>query len=137
MMNDPHEIILSIPDAAELTELLRKRSSSQSPAVWAGQLERVLRRATTYAPEHLPVDRAAMGSTVTYLEEPGRIRRSVTLCHPDEADGALDRLSVLSPAGLALLGRRPGSVVMSELHNGWPFTVRVIDSARSAEKELT
>jgi transcription elongation GreA/GreB family factor len=46
-------------------------------------------------------------------------------------------VSVLSPAGLALLGRRPGSVVMATLRNGWPFTVRVLDAAPLTEKEMT
>jgi regulator of nucleoside diphosphate kinase len=124
MMKHPHEIILSIADAAVLRSLLGDRSNE------------ILRQAYTCAPEHLAEDRIGIGSKVVYLEEPWHIRRSVTLCHPDDDDGRLDRLSVLSPAGLALLGRRPGSVVMSELPNGWPFTVRVIEVSRSSEKEV-
>lgn len=122
-MKDPHEIILTMADAALLRSLLGDRA------------DELLRRAHTCAPEHLPEDRVAIGSKVVYLEEPWHIRRSVTLCHPHHAGGRLDRLSVLSPAGLALLGRRPGSVVMSALPNGWPFTVRVIEVTRASEKE--
>jgi regulator of nucleoside diphosphate kinase len=123
MMKDPHEIILSTADAALLRAL---------PGDHANEL---LRHAYTCAPEQLPEDRIGIGSKVVYLEEPWHIRRSVTLCHPDDADGRLDRLSVISPEGLALLGRRPGSVVMSALPNGWPFTVRVLEVARATEKE--
>jgi len=123
MMKDPHEIILSIADAALLRSLLGDRANP------------LLRHAYTCAPEHLPEDRIGIGSKVVYLEEPWHIRRAVTLCHPDEADGRLDRLSATSPQGLALVGRRPGSVVMASLPNGWPFTVRVIEVARASEKE--
>lgn len=123
MMKDPHEIILSITDAALLRSL---------PGDGANEL---LRHAHTCAPEQLPHDRIGIGSKVVYLEEPWHIRRSVTLCHPDDDDGRLDRLSVLSPAGLALLGRRPGSVVMASMPNGWPFTVRVLEVSRASEKE--
>jgi regulator of nucleoside diphosphate kinase len=123
MMKDHPEIILSMADAALLRSLLGERSNA------------LLRRAQTCAPEHLPADRIGIGSKVVYLEEPWHIRRSVTLCHPDDADGRLDRLSVTSPQGLALVGRRPGSMVMSALPNGWPFTVRVVEVARSSEKE--
>lgn len=97
MMKDPHEIILSIADAALLRCPLGDRANE------------LLRHAHTRAPEHLPEDRVAVGSNLVYLEG--------------------------SPAGLALLGRRSGSVVMSELANGWPFTVRVIEVTRSSEKE--
>jgi hypothetical protein len=95
MMKNPHEIILSVADAALLRSLLGDRS---------GEL---LRHAYTCAPEHLPEDRAAIGSKVVYLEEPWHIRRSVTLCHPDDAGGRLDR----------------------------PFTFRVIEVSRASEKE--
>ena len=131
-MKDPHEVYLSTHDAAALRTLLRTRASSYV----ARELEPLLAQARTVAPEYLPSDRVALGARVTYLEEPAAVTRSVTLCHPDDADGALDRLSVLSPAGLALLGRRPGSVVMSTLRNGWPFGIRVLKVA-ALQKEAT
>lgn len=132
-MKDPHDVFLSARDAAELRALLRERPASRIP----DELAPLLAHARIVAPEHLPADRVAIGSRVTYLEEPAGVTRTVTLCHPDDADGALDRLSALSPAGLALLGRKPGSVVMSALRNGWPFTVRVVRTVPALEKALT
>ena len=132
-MKDPHEVFLSTHDAAKLRALLRERSGSHV----ASELGSLLAQARIVAREHLPADRTAIGSQVVYREEPAGVTRIVTLCHPDEADGALDRLSVLSPAGLAVLGRRPGSVVMATLRNGWPFTVRVLDATPATEKETT
>jgi len=132
MMKDPHDVYLSTHDATELRALLRTRAS---PYV-ASELEPLLAQARTVAPAYLPADRVAIGSRVTYREEPGGVTRTITLRHPDDAHGGLDRLSVLSPAGLALLGRRPGSVVMSTLRNGWPFGIRVLEVA-AVQKELT
>jgi hypothetical protein len=44
-------------------------------------------------------------------------------------------LGALKRSDLALLGRRPGSVVMSTLPNGWPFTVRILEARRAREEE--
>ena len=132
-MKDPHDVFLSAHDVADLRALLRSRPASHA----ANELAPLLAHARIVAPEHLPAERVAIGSRVTYREEPAAVTRTVTLSHPDDADGALERLSVLSPAGLALLGRKPGSVVMSALRNGWPFSVRVLDAVPAPEKETT
>ena len=137
MLNDPHEIVLSSRDAATLHELLRARSPTRSPTLPLEQLASLLRDARICAPEYLPAERVRIGSTVTYLEEPAGVRRKVTLADPNAAPGGLDRLSALSPPGLALLGRKPGSLVMSALPNGWPFSVQVLDVAVTDEMEAT
>jgi len=125
-MKDPHEVILSTSDAAVLRALLRQREKSPSRSHAAAEVDALLDSARIVAPVLVPSDRAAIGSTVTYVEEPGSVQRIVRLSAPRDADGRLDRLSVLSPAGLALLGRRPGSRVFGSLLNGWPFSVRVV-----------
>src|SRR5205814_8182819 len=118
-MKDPHEVFLSAPDAAELRALLGARVNNKARSHAVEELSALLAHARIVAPERLAADRVAIGSTVTYREEPAGVTPTVALCHPDDADGSLDRLSALSPTGLALLGRRPGSVVMSALPNGW------------------
>lgn len=120
-MNDPYEVILSTGDAAALRAAL-------------DEAEALLGSARIVAPEHLPADRAAIGSTVTYREEPAGVVRIATLAPPG-ASGTPERVSVLSPAGLALLGRKPGAMVMSSLPNGWPFSVRLLEVASARAKE--
>lgn len=39
------------------------------------------------------------------------VRRVMTLVYPAHASAALDRVSVLHPAGMALLGARPGKII--------------------------
>lgn len=52
-----------------------------------------------------------MGSLVTYRDETtGRVRE-VTLVYPHEADIDLNRISVLSPVGAALIGLSAGQTI--------------------------
>jgi transcription elongation factor GreB len=66
------------------------------------------------APEGSP---ASFGAWVTTLDEAGR-RGTVRLVGPDEADPRQGLLSVASPVGRALLGRRPGDTVVVERPRG-------------------
>jgi regulator of nucleoside diphosphate kinase len=74
-----------------------------------------------------------MNSHVTYIEEPGGARHNVTLVHPRRANPAEGRISVLSPIGRALLGRRPGAVVAAANNPAVrPLRLRVLSSERVA-----
>jgi transcription elongation factor GreB len=66
------------------------------------------------APEGSP---AAFGAFVTTLDEAGQ-RLTIRLVGPDEADPRAGLLSVASPVGRALLGRRPGDTVLVERPRG-------------------
>lgn len=107
-----HDLVLSLADAQALAAMLdghrRGHSADSDPAE---ALAAVLAQARRVSAEQLSSDRIAMGSSVTYVEEPSAVRRTVTLGYPAEADFAVKRISVLSPVGRALLGRRQGDVV--------------------------
>ena len=125
-MRDPHEVFISMHDADALGALRRDlRSNGSTEARVAKQLDALLRETGIVAHEVLAPDRIALGSTVTYVEEPAGVRRTVTLSYPEEAD-VDGRISVLSPVGLALLGRRPGSRVMTHTADGWPLDIRIV-----------
>jgi regulator of nucleoside diphosphate kinase len=81
------------------------------------------------ADEALPGDRIGLGSRVTYAEDGGSARRSVTLVAPPDADAAAGRISVLSPIGLALIGRRRGALSDAHLPNGRRLRLRVLEAA--------
>lgn len=133
-MNDRHELFLSAHDAEGLAAMLAAhRRSSRFEAHASDELADLLREARIVAPERLPADRVAMGSTVTYVEEPSGVRRAVTLAYPQNADPAQGRISVLSPIGLALIGGKRGSVVMSAIPNGRQLGVRILDSVRNPQ----
>lgn len=129
-----HELILSASDAEVLALMLGERRRQHAlEAAAAGALADLLVEARLVPHEELPADRVAMNSKVTYREEPGRTRRSVVLVHPIEADVARGRISVLSPIGLALLGRMEGSVVTVDVPGAKVLTVRILDATRNHE----
>jgi len=133
-MNDQHELFISAHDAEALAAMLgAHRRSRPFEADSSDELADLLMEARMVAPERLPADRVAMGSTVTYVEEPSGVRRTVTLAYPQHADAAQGRISVLSPIGLALIGRKRGSMVMSAIPNGRQLSVLILDTVRNPE----
>ena len=128
-----HELILSASDAEVLALMLGERRQHALEAAAADALADLLVEARLVPHEELPLDRVAMNSKVTYREQPGGMRRSVVLVHPIEADAAVGRISVLSPIGLALLGRTTGSVVMVDVSGARGFAVRILDATRNRE----
>ena len=126
-----HELMISARDAEVLALMLGERRRQHAlEAAAANALADLLLEARLVPDEELPADRVAMNSKVTYREEPAGMRRSVILVHPIDADAAVGRVSVLSPVGLALLGRTPGSVVTVNVPGTQALTVRILDAAR-------
>lgn len=133
-MTTLHELVLSARDAEALALMLgeRRRESSLEAAA-ARELADLLVEARLVPHEEVPADRVAMNSKVSYEEEPGGKRRSVILVHPIESDPACGRISVLSPIGLALLGRRPGVRVAATLPGERVRTIRILETVRNRE----
>ena len=67
---------------------------------------------------------ATFGAWVTTLDEAGQ-RATVRLVGPDEADPRQGLLSIASPVGRALLGRRPGDTALVERPRG-PTELQVL-----------
>lgn len=75
-------------------------------------------------------NRAAVGSVVSYEELASRTRRAVTLTPPGHANPAAGLVSVLSPVGRALLGRRAGEEVDAQLPDGRSMPLRIASIGR-------
>ena len=130
-LNDLH---VSLTDAKALAAMLaahRRGHSLESDPAQA--LAELLAQARRVPAEALSVDRVAMGSTVTYIEEPSGARRSVTLAYPADADLAAGRISVLSPIGRGLLGRKRGDIVDVALPGERLLEFHIADTSRDAE----
>ena len=129
-----HELILSASDAEVLALMLGERHRQHAfEALVANALANLLVEARVVPHGELPADRVAMNSKVTYREEPGGLRRSVVLVHPIEADAAVGRISVLSPVGLALLGRTPGSRVSVDVPGARSLAVHILEATHNRE----
>ncbi|QDX82319.1 hypothetical protein B9N43_14365 [Denitratisoma sp. DHT3] len=78
-----------------------------------------LERAVVVSPESMQADIVAMGSRVRYIDHISGIGHEVELVYPEDEDSARGHVSILSPTGVALLGRREGQTV----GGAFPFTV--------------
>lgn len=91
-----------------LIEIFRARSTDPDRL---DELELELERAEIVDPWNVPADVVTMNSTVELVDLETRDRLTLTVVFPGAADAASGRVSVLAPAGLALLGAREGAQV--------------------------
>jgi regulator of nucleoside diphosphate kinase len=114
-----------------LTELdvtrLERMAGRMGAASLAEMLDSLLDRAAIVAPEAIPRDVVTMHSSVVCALEGEPEPRRWALVYPDEADFDAGRLSVLSPAGQALLGARAGQTVSYRLPNGREQKMTVLE----------
>jgi regulator of nucleoside diphosphate kinase len=130
-MRTASELLVSAVDAEALASVVGKRFRTDPLEVEAvDALADILLEAPLVAHSELPADRVAMNARVSYREEPGGRQRTVTLVHPAHADPALGLISVLSPVGRSLLGRRSGSIASVGIPGGRDLKIRILDVER-------
>jgi regulator of nucleoside diphosphate kinase len=125
-----HDLMMSLTDAEALAAMLdshRLHDPSESEPVEA--LGELLSQARRVPDASLPGDRVAMGSSVTYVDEFSGSRRTVSLAYPADTDVASGRISVLSPIGRALIGRKRGDIVDVVLPGGRIVAIRILAAA--------
>lgn len=71
-------------------------------------LNALLDDADVVPPRQVPDDVVTMYTRVTIDDLQEGVQRTLTLCYPEDADPAKGFVSVMSPIGTALLGRRRG-----------------------------
>jgi regulator of nucleoside diphosphate kinase len=131
-MSMPNELLVSARDAEALAPLVGdRRRSDRFEADAADALAEVLMEARMVPHDRLPADRVAIDSRVTYREEPHGESRTVILVHPRDANATEGRVSVLSPVGRALLGRKSGAISSTGVPGGRAVTIRVLAAERA------
>ncbi len=75
-------------------------------------------------PREMPADVVTVNTRLQVRDHGGE-PREITLCYPHEADLAKGFLSVLSPIGGELLGRRVGETVTWTDADGQPASLRI------------
>lgn len=126
-----NELLVSSTDAELLALIVGDRRRSPGlEADAADALADLLLDARMVPHEHLPADCIALNSRVTYRIEPGGEPRTMTLVHPNEANAGAGRISVLSPVGRALLGRRSGETIAADMPGGRDMTIHVLTAER-------
>jgi regulator of nucleoside diphosphate kinase len=74
---------------------------------------------------HVPPDVNTMYSQVLVEDIASGNRRKLTLCYPGDAEPHLGFISVLSPVGASLLGRRVGTTARWHTPNGDACTAEI------------
>ena len=91
-------------------ETLASSMMRRSPSLAERMMEE-LARAKLVAPEKLRSDIVTIGSAVTYRDLTSDRIRTVVLCYPEDEDIDQNRISVLTPVGVALLGLSAGATI--------------------------
>ena len=101
------KIVVNADDLAHI-EALAEGAMQRNPAL-ADRLLDELGRARIVAPAKMPANVVSIGSTVTYRDESTGLEKTVTLVFPEDADITRQRVSVMTPIGVALLGLAEGA----------------------------
>ncbi|MCX6162681.1 MAG: transcription elongation factor GreA [Ignavibacteriae bacterium] len=76
-----------------------------------GKLENLLSRVQILEPEDIPAGEVYMLSSVKVKDLKMNEEITYTIVSPEEADFELDKISVLSPIGKALMGKKSGETI--------------------------
>lgn len=82
------------------------------------RLEGELTRAVIVSPQEVPPDVITMNSQVRLYDLKFEEELTVTLVFPEDADPAANKISVLAPIGMAMLGYRVGDIFEWEVPAG-------------------
>ncbi|MBH9576191.1 GreA/GreB family elongation factor [Inhella proteolytica] len=88
-------------------------------------LRELLDDASALPSPEIPADVVTMNSRVLVSDDARAAPQTLTLCYPPDADPHAGRVSVLSPVGAALLGRRVGSEVSWRTPTGERRALRI------------
>ena len=117
------ERILSELDHARILGLMRRTvlSDAQKHA-----LDALLDAAELVPARDVPPDVVTMNSRLRLHAEGEPEPRDITLCYPADARADVGLVSLLSPMGASLLGRRVGSEAVWLTPTGTPRTARIL-----------
>lgn len=114
----PTERLLTELDYARLTALARDHGGAMAEALDA---------ASVVPGRAVPPDIVTMYSQVALADCASGRRWTLTVCYPADAEPSAGFVSVLSPVGSSLLGRRVGETVRWPLPDGTEGAARVLD----------
>ena len=102
-------------DLSENAEYDAAKEAQSHLELKIGKLENLLSRVKVVNLEELPNDEVHILCSVQVLDVSHKEKITFTLVSPDEADFELDKISITSPLGKALLGKKVGDVALVEV----------------------
>ncbi len=104
-------IMITESDKSRLMRLLDEvTAQSVRPDEEFNAFRRKLNRAQVVPSEEIPDDIVTMNSKIEMYDGDFDITEVYTLVYPRDANASLNRLSILNPLGMTILGRRQGDV---------------------------
>lgn len=114
-------------DAARIRELgARLPDKGRSLEALGELIEMVTMEADIVPADGVPADIVTVNSVVSFRDELGGTVHRVTVVYPQDSSIGERRISVLSPVGRALLGRRVGQVCTIAMPDASRRDVRVV-----------
>ena len=124
----PNLPVITELDAARIRELrsrLPAHARSEDPL---GELiEMVTSEADVVPRERIAADVVTVNSTVSFRESQGGAPHRVTVVYPQDVSIPERRISLLSPVGRALLGRRVGDFARIAMPDGTTREIRIVE----------
>lgn len=102
--------LITLNDYRRLMDVMNSPTTTVSPAISA-RLAYELNGAKIFAPEDIDEKVITMNSTVLLRDRVNGSEIEATVTYPQQVDTRVNRISVFSPAGLALIGRKAGAVI--------------------------
>lgn len=109
-----------------LTELDFTRLSKLNRGQLPEDLAEDLNSADLVVSRDIASDVVTMNSQVEIIHDGSALRQKFTLCYPANADAGRGLISVLSPVGAALLGRRVGDTACWNMPQGEARSAKVV-----------
>ncbi|QIE54136.1 nucleoside diphosphate kinase regulator [Pikeienuella piscinae] len=131
-IRDPKIVI----DARHLDhiEALAEGAMQRNPTM-ADRLLHEIGRARVAPSKKMPKTVVSIGSIVTYRDETTGQERTVQLVYPEDADIARQRVSLMTPIGVALLGLAEGAAFYWDTRDDQRRTLTVIRVEQPADAE--
>ena len=102
--------LITLTDYRRLMDVMNAPTTAVSPAI-SSRLTYELNGARIFAPEDIDAKVITMNSRVLLRDRVNGSTIEVTVTYPSQVDSRFNRISVFSPAGLALLGRKAGTII--------------------------
>lgn len=117
-MSTDRRIITALDQQKLAAVLTNALTQSVGPDAQLEAFRAELEQAEIVSPESVPPDVVTMNSTVCLYDADFDVTDTYHLVYPVDADIFDNRLSILNPMGMAVLGRRSGEVIRWQNANG-------------------
>ena len=128
-MSDLPAITVAEEDYNRLSALLEK---TDDPTGVAEGLEDELSRADLKPLSEIPESVVVMNSVVVFEDQDNGKERRLQLVYPHQADGSADKISILAPAGAAMIGLGIGDSIEWPVKGRKPLHLKVVSVTRQA-----